>query len=247
MLSKACLTALCLLCLAGSLAGAAPGVVVVAHDPTSPPMEFLERGNLVGYSVDYIDTVAREAGFRVEHKIVDWDGSFGDLAGKRYDVLASSVTITSARQKLVSFSTPYYEVHQVLLTRKEDAFSSLSGMKGKNVGTTLGTTGYVTIKSVPGVKVLMFDSYSLAISSLFLDRIDGVVCDDIVAAYFLSHNKDYAENLKVAFVIPSDTPNYYGFAVNQGNKELLNLLNKGIAAVKAKGLEKALDKKWITP
>ena len=247
MLLKACLTALCLLCLASGPAGAAPEVVVVAHDPTSPPMEFLEQGKLVGYSVDYIDAVAEEAGFRVEHKIVDWDGSLSALAGKRYDVLASSVTITSARQKLASFSAPYYEVRQVLLTRKEDEFSSLADMKGKNVGTTLGTTGYVTIKSVPGVKALMFDSYSLAISSLFLDRIDGVVCDDVVAAYFLSHNKDYAEQLKVAFVIPSDTPYYYGFAVSRDNKELLNLLNKGIAAVKAKGLEKALDKKWITP
>ncbi len=238
--------ALCLLCVTGSFAGAASRVVVVAHESTSPPMAFLEKGKLVGYAVDYMDAIAQEAGFRIEHKTVNWDGSFSDLAGKRYDVLAASVTITPARQTLVSFSEPYYEVHQVLITRKEAEVASLAGMKGKNVGTKLGTTGYTSIKSVPGIKALVFENYSAAISSLFLSRIDGVVCDDIVAANFLSRNKEYAEKLKVALVIPSDAPSYYGFAVSQNNKDLLDLLNKGIASVKAKGLEKALDKKWIT-
>lgn len=244
---RAWLMALCLLCLGGSIAEAAPRVVVVAHDPTSPPMEYLENGELVGYSVDYIDAIAREAGFQVEHITVDWDGGFSGLAGKRYDVLASSVTITPARAKLASFSQPYYEVHQAVITRKEDEFSSLAGMKGKSVGTKLGTTGYISIKSIPGINVLIFDSFSRAIDSLMLDRIDGVICDDLVAANFLSHNKNYADQLKIAFEISSDAPDRYGFAVSLGNKDLLALLNKGIAAVKAKGIEEALNKKWTTP
>jgi polar amino acid transport system substrate-binding protein len=35
-------------------------------------------------------------------------------------------------------------------------------------------------------------------------------------------------------------------AVKKGNTEILNLLNKGIAGVKAKGLEDEFNKKWIT-
>ena len=34
-------------------------------------------------------------------------------------------------------------------------------------------------------------------------------------------------------------------AVNKGNAATLALINKGIAAVKAKGLDKELKKKWI--
>jgi polar amino acid transport system substrate-binding protein len=33
--------------------------------------------------------------------------------------------------------------------------------------------------------------------------------------------------------------------VNKGNKEVLDLLNKGITAVKEKGIEDELRKKWI--
>ena len=94
---RACLIAL-LLCLTGGVAMAEERVVVVAHDATWPPMEFMDaQRNLVGYSVDYIDAVAKEAGFKVEHKNVAWDGIFAGLAGKIYDVISSSVTITDER------------------------------------------------------------------------------------------------------------------------------------------------------
>ena len=244
---RSCLMALCLLCLAGSVAGAAEPakVVVVAHDATSPPMEYMEKRKIIGYSVDYIDAVAKEAGFRVEHKDMDWDGSFSGLTGKQYDVLASSVTITEERLKVVNFSTPYYEVRQVLITPKNADVSSLAAMKGKSVGAKFGTTGYMSLKKVRGINALAFETTGLAISSLLLDRIDGVVCDDLVATNFLQKNQAYADKLKISFVLSGDKPEYYGFAVSQDNKELLARLNSGIAAVKAKGIEKELVKKWI--
>lgn len=246
---RACLAALCLFCLAGTAGpvalAAERNLVVVAHDPTSPPMEFLDQDELTGYAVDYIDAVAKEAGFLVEHRKVHWDGSFSDLSGKKYDVLASSVTITPERTAVVSFSQPYYEVRQVLVTPKNVKAASMDDMKGEDVGALFGSTGFAAIKKTPGVHALSFEDFSLAMASLVQDRIDAVVCDDVTAASYLAQNKTYAEKLKIAFVIPSDTPSYYGFVVRQGDKRLLEILNKGIDAVKAKGIENELKKKWL--
>ena len=58
-------------------------------------------------------------------------------------------------------------------------------------------------------------------------------------------NEKYKDKLKIAAVIETGEVEYYGIAVNKGNKDVLDLVNKGIAAVKAKGYDKELLKKWI--
>ena len=74
---------LCLLCIGAPSAMSAGPHFVVAHDATWPPMEFMDQQrNIVGYSVDYIDAIAKEAGFTVEHLSVAWDGIFAGLARK---------------------------------------------------------------------------------------------------------------------------------------------------------------------
>ena len=41
------------------------------------------------------------------------------------------------------------------------------------------------------------------------------------------------------------TEEYYGVVVKKGNKKLVDLINKGIKAVKAKGINKQLEAKWL--
>lgn len=220
--------------------------VVVAHDATWPPMEFVDANrNLVGYSVDYIDAVAKEAGFDVENVNIAWEGIFAGLAGKKYDVIASSVTITPERSKVMDFSIPYYEVRQALVTPKDTNVKSLEELKGKRLGAQIGTTGYMAIKKVDGITALTFDEIGLAMAALASGRIDGVVCDDPVASNFILENKEYGAAMKVALIVPTDEPEYYGFAVGKGNKEFLELINKGIVAVKEKGIDEQLRAKWI--
>ena len=228
-------------------ASAEETTLVVAYDATWPPMEFIDKDRkLVGYAVDYIAAVAKEAGFKVENKNIAWDGIFSGLAAKRYDVIASSVTITDARKKVMDFSDPYYTVKQALLTRKDLEVHKMEDMTGKRLGAQIGTTGFFAIKKYPGIKGVSYDEIGLAIEALASGRIDGAVCDDPTAVNFIMDNEEYAAKLKVALIIPADEPEYYGFAVDKGNTKVLELLNKGIAAVKAKGIEDELVKKWIT-
>ena len=41
------------------------------------------------------------------------------------------------------------------------------------------------------------------------------------------------------------TKESYGIVVKKGNKDLVNLVNKGIRAVKSKGIDEQLRKKWL--
>lgn len=235
-----------LLLLSSGAAQAAVKALVAAHDCTWPPMEFVDTDKrLAGYSLDYVQAIAKAAGIEIESRNVAWDGIFPGLLADRYDFVASSVTITEERRRTMDFTTPYYEVRQAVVLPKSSKAVSVADLSGLTLGAQIGTTGFFAIERVAGAKSRSYDEISQAMEALYSGRIDGVICDDPTAADFALQNKTYAAKLKIAFIIPTDEKEYYGFAVKKGNTAVLELLNKAIAKVKADGTEEALRKKWI--
>ncbi len=219
--------------------------VVVAQDATWPPMEFLnENKEIVGFAPDFMKAVAAEAGFEVVLKNVAWDGIFAGLDAGQYDAVCSSVTITEERRKAMDFTIPYYKVRQALVVPKTLEAKTLEDMKGKTLGAQIGTTGYFTIKKSKGIKAKSYDEIGLAMEDLFNGRLDGVVCDDPVAAQYALQKAEYAAKLKIAAVLDTGDE-FYGIAVKKGDKELLDLLNKGIKAVQEKGIDKTIRARWL--
>lgn len=244
MLKKICLAMLAVMMTAN--VALAERTIVFAHDATWPPMEYMSADKkVVGYAVDYMDAVAKEAGFTAEHRNVAWDGIFAGLANGEYDAIASSVSITEQRKRAMDFSIPYFEVKQAVVLNKSVEAKSFADLKGKTLGAQIGTTGYFAIKKAEGVTPRSFDEIGLAMEALYNGNIDGVVCDDPVAANYALQQEEYAKRLKIAFIVEAEEKEYYGVAVNKGNSEVLALIDKGIKAVKEKGIEEQLRKKWI--
>ncbi len=220
--------------------------LVFATDATWPPMEFVDANKeITGYSVDYIKAVAKEAGFTAEFKAVAWDGIFAGLAAGKYDAICSSVTITEERKNTMDFSTPYFKVRQALVVPAKSTAKCIEDMKGKTLGAQISTTGHFAIKKAEGIKDKSYDEVGLAFEDLYNNRIDGVVCDDPVAAQYALQNDKYKDALKIACIIETGDDEFYGIALKKGNKETLDLINKGIEAVQKKGIDKQLLAKWI--
>ena len=51
----------------------------------------------------------------------------------------AGMTITEARQKVFTFSDPYYDTKIVLYTRSDQKVTDYSELKGKNIGVKNGT------------------------------------------------------------------------------------------------------------
>ena len=242
MFRKAILIFVTLVVMSGS--AWAEKTIIFATDATWPPMEFVDANkNIVGYSIDFLTAAGKEVGFKPVFKNTAWDGIFAGLASGRYDSISSSVSITEERQKKMDFSEPYFIVQQALIVKKDSTVKDLADLKGKKVGGQIGTTGYFAIKAAKGLEPKSYDEIGLAMEDLNVGRISAVVCDDPVAANYALIK--YKDTLKIASVVKTDKPEYYGFPVKKGNKEVLDLINKGIEAVKAKGIDKELKKKWI--
>jgi polar amino acid transport system substrate-binding protein len=220
--------------------------IVFATDPTWPPMEFVDAGQKIsGFAIDYMNAAAAEAGFTAEFKTMAWDDIFAGLAAGKYDAVCSSVSVTEERMGAMDFSTPYFKVRQALLVPAASPAKSLADMKGRTVGAQMSTTGHFAIKKTPGITDKTYDELGPAIEDLAGGRIDGVVCDDPVAAQYAMREAAYAGKLKLAAVIDTGEDEFYAVAVKKGDKATLKLVNAGIEAVKAKGVDSELKKKWI--
>ena len=229
------------------LAGKALAVekYIVASDCTWPPMEILDENKQpAGYSIDFLKEAARLGGFELEFRNIAWDGIFGGVATGKYDIVASSTTITPERQLQFDFSDPYYDVVQAVVLPAGKKIESLQDLKGKKVGGQIGTTGiFVLRKADAGADIREYDDVGLAIQDLVGGRIDAVICDDPVAMYYVNKKPDTAGKIDLSFKT-KDTESY-GFTVRKGRKDLVDKLNEGIRKVRESGAEAELLKKWM--
>jgi polar amino acid transport system substrate-binding protein len=220
--------------------------IVVATDATWPPMEYIDEDSkeIVGFDVDLMKEIAKAGGFTVEFKNTAWDGIFAGLAGGKYDAVMSSVTITEERKKQMDFSKPYINAGQVLVVQKSTTgVSKLADMRGKIVAAQIGTTGSFEIEKVEGVELKTYDEIGLAFEDLVNGRIDGVVADTPVAADFALQSASYKGKLKI--VGEPFTEEYYGIAVQKGNREVLDAINKGLDKVLGTATYARIEKKWL--
>ena len=85
----------------------------------------------------------------------------------------------------------------------------------------------------------------LAVEDLYNGRIDAVICDDAVAADYALQNPNYSQKLGLGFMIVPEKPEYLGFAAKKGNKEVIELMNKGLKLVRESGEYDTIFNKWF--
>lgn len=192
--------------------------------------------------MDFIQAVAKEAGFKAEVKNTAWDGIFAGLDTGNYDAVISSVTINDERKAKYDFSLPYLNAGQVLVLPKTTPnITTLSQMTGKKLGAQIGTTGAFEIKKVKDLTLQAYDEVGLAFEDMAAGRIDGIVCDGPIAANYALQKAEYKD--RFAIVGQPFTSEQFGIVVKKGNAVALELINKGIKAVQEKGIDKQIEAK----
>lgn len=217
---------------------------IVGTSADFPPFEYIEKGQIVGFDIDLIKAIAESQGIKVEFQDISFDSLIPGLNAGTIDIVASGMTITEERAKVVDFTEPYYSANQAVLV-KEGGGKNVTVLFGDHkLAVQTGTTGDLWVEEnleKTGIlkgKVTRFDTFVLAIQDLLNGNVDGVVLDTPVAQRYAAENP-------VVMVAEIITGEEYGFAVAKGNKELLEKLNKGLEEVKASGKMDELLKKYF--
>lgn len=220
--------------------------ITFAADCTWPPMEMIDANKqITGFAPELLAAMGKAAGFKPVVKNTAWDGIFAGLAAGKYDAISSSVSITDERKKSMDFSEPYFEVKQAVVVQKDGGVKDAAGLKGKQVGAQIGTTGYFAAKKIDGAKPKSYDEIGLAIEDLYNGRIAAAICDDPVAADYALQKADYKDKLAIAFIIETDQKEYYGWPVKKGDKDTLDTINKALKMVKDSGEYDKIKAKWF--
>jgi polar amino acid transport system substrate-binding protein len=220
--------------------------ITFASDATFPPMEFVDaQKNVTGFDVDLVAAIAKAGGFEATVKNTAWDGIFAGLTAGDYEAVASSVTITDERKGTMDFSAPYVNAGQVIIAPKATTnIAKPADLVGKKVGVQIGTTGDIEVAKIAGVKEKKtYDEIGLAVEDLTIGRLDAVVVDSPIAANYVLQNEKYKAKLQI--VGTPFTEEYYGIAVKKGNARVLDLVNKGLAAIQKDGTLDKLKAKWL--
>jgi len=88
---------------------------------TYPPFNYQdEKGDLVGFEVDFANALTALLGVKPDIRPTKWDGILAALESGRIDVVINQVTITPERQKRFDFSQPYTVSGIQIIVRKGD-------------------------------------------------------------------------------------------------------------------------------
>ena len=214
-----------------------------AMEPSYPPFETTnEKGEIIGFDVDIANAICKEIQASCSFKSLSFDGLVQAVKQKRIDGVISAMDITEARSKQVLFSDAYYDSSASFIALKSKADLNTA----KNVGVQNGTTfqQYV-VAEAKQYAPKAYNSIQDSILDLKNGRIDLIFGDTAVLADMLSKETD------LTFVGEKVTnPKYFGnglgIAINKGNKDLVDELNKGLAIIKANGEYQKIYDKWMT-
>ncbi len=231
------------LALAACSSSAGATKVRVATDATWPPFEMVDESSkeIIGFDIDLLKAVAEKGGFEVEFINVGFDPLLAGISQCQYDAAISAITITPERAETMGFSDPYFAAGQVVTVRFDNAdITGKDALAGKVVGAQIGTTGAIEVGNMQGVTLKTYDDVGLAFQDLMNGQIDAVIADNPLALGYVGQNPDQLKTVGEVF-----TDENYGIAVCKTNTELVEKINKGLAAVKAEGLLDQLTEKWI--
>ncbi|WP_298233668.1 basic amino acid ABC transporter substrate-binding protein [uncultured Azohydromonas sp.] len=216
---------------------AAPAkVYVVGTDAAYAPFESQnEKGEIVGFDIDIVSAIAAKAGVQVKFVNTPWEGIFNAVAQGDRDLLVSAITITDERKQSMDFTAPYFDAVQLIAVRKDSKVTKFEDLKPLKVGVQTGTTGDEVVTKLLGknsAAIKRFESTPLALKELESGGVDAVVADNGVIAHYVTNNA--GAGFKTVSD-PSFTPEQYGIAVRKGNTAVLEMLNQGLAGIRADG------------
>lgn len=240
----AMLAALLALSLFGCAKSGQSTVYKVGMNAEYPPFESVDAaGNIVGFDPDIMAAIAEESGFEFELVNTRWDGIFVALQSGEFDAVISAATITAEREDIVDFSDPYFNAGQMIAVRAADAdqITSVADLDGRKVGVQLGTTGDMWLTENTQAEVVRYDEVTLAFQALGNGDVDAVFNDGPTSSDIIQSNPEIGATL----VGEPVTDEFYGIAVNKDQSDLLNMINQGLAAIRANGKYDELYDKWF--
>lgn len=231
-----------LLFLTSSMGFADGRPLIFVGDENYPPMSYWYDGRPAGVFVDLAIAVGTALGEPYFPTLSDWVRAQSDVQVGQADVLFG-LSYSEGRAQTYDLTDPLWHNDFTFFSRGHPEITQLQDLHGAPVGVTAGGLPRQLIATIPGARVVVFQSYQDAFDAfdaLEAGRITAFAGDRWVGSYLLSQGPwpgigPATENFAS---LPA------GMAVRKGNQALLDRLNTVIRQEEARGTFAAIAARW---
>jgi ABC-type amino acid transport substrate-binding protein len=212
---------------------------IVATSADNPPYEYMEKGQIKGFDIDLIKEIGKRFDKNIIFKNTDFHGLLAALGSNNVDLVVAGMTPTEERKNKVDFSESYIKTKIAFLVKKEDNIRSLEELRGKKIGSQLGTIWSNIANDLSSeyhFKNKTLANNLILVEELKLGRVDAVIMEQVQVQRLMSKSDIFSsfeiDNIsEFAIALPKNSP-------------LKEQINKAIIEMEADGAMKALQEKW---
>ncbi|MFW5640293.1 MAG: transporter substrate-binding domain-containing protein [Thermodesulfobacteriota bacterium] len=210
-----------------------------------PPFSMVdENGEAGGFSVELMRAALAAMGREATFRTGPWAEVRGWLERGEIDALPL-VGRTPEREALFDFTVPYMSLHGAIVVRKEESgIRDLADLRGRRVAVMKGDNAEEFLRrGERGIDIHTTPTFAVALRELAEGRHDAVVIQRLVALRLIQ--KTGLTDLRVIDLSTEGFKQDFCFAVREGDRDTLALLNEGLAIVVADGTYRRLHAKWF--
>ncbi len=219
------------------------GTIRVGLDPTYPPFESLEDGELQGIDVDLASALANDLNLRVSFSYFGYDGLYDALYTDQVDILMSAMVVLPEKTRDFSYGLPYYDAGQILISRVGEEINNPDYIENKTIAVELGAEGHTLAnqwkRNKTNLVVTPYKSAEEALEAVVNLDADGAIVDSVSGRLFVAHspNLEYGEQFL--------TTEPYALVVRNEDNDLLKHLNDSFEKLKFSGTLDRIFGQWL--
>jgi PAS domain S-box-containing protein len=223
--------------------GATP--IYSAAEVDYPPFSLVDKnGRADGFSIELLREALKAMNRKVSFRSGTWVEVRDWLEQGKIQALPL-VGRTPERESLFDFTFAYMTLHGAIVVRKDNKeIQDMSDLAGRKVAVMKGDNAEEFLRRKDrGINIHTTDTFEEALQQLSKGLCDAVVIQRLVALRLIQETG--LRNLRVIDRPIEDFRQDFCFAVKEGDRDTLALLNEGLSMVMADGTYRHLHSKWF--
>ncbi len=220
-------------------------IIKVHNELKWPPFNYFENGEPLGYSIDFMNLIAKKAGLKVEYITgPTWDDFLKMMQDGSLDVMLNIVK-TPQRQKYLLYTPPYVDNPNAIISKKEKIYNSIESLYGKTVALPKGFFQEEILRTnYPQIKLLPVKNLLESMKAVTFGKADAALGELVVINYLLSEHM--MTDLTVSGEAMMGDPEFslLNIATRKDLPILQSILSKGVESVTIEE-KRILQKKWL--
>ena len=210
-----------------------------------PPYQFRDDHNqLAGFEIDLMDEIAQEMGVTFTYEEGVFDHIYARTQGGDLDGLLGGNCITADRKRAFLLSDTYLHSGQCVAVSEyygAQAFQDVDSMKNRSICVESETMGHRYTRTLHFSNVKIFDTIPDIIDNFNEGECVLMIADCMIFDFYIKTG--YIKNAEV--INDPIISTQIVMLVNPKSPQLLDIVNEGLAKVKANGRYEEIYRKWF--